>query len=147
MRHGWLWLAAMGCAGDKTTTDTGATDSSDADTDTDADTDVDTDTDTDADTDVGCTALTDGRWDAGGAAFGMTMAMTVTMDVTGCSFTITDWDMQMGVMPDGGSVAGDQVTLSGSAYWDTCTGTAATDGTSVAGVCSDDGAAFTLDAQ
>lgn len=149
MRYWWLWLAAIGCAGDKTATDTGATDSADADTDADSDADADTDTDadSDADTDVGCTALTDGTWDAGGAAFGMTMSMTVTMDVTGCSFTITDWDMQMGVLPDGGTVAGDQVSLTGSAYWETCTGTATTDGTSVSGVCSDDGAAFSLDAQ
>ena len=107
---------------------------------------LDTD-DTDVvDTAPACVALVDGAWSGSGAAFGMRMGVTLTMDSEGCSFTLTDWDMDMGPIADAGTVADDQVTLSGpDSYWATCTGTATADGTSVDGLCADDGAAFALE--
>ncbi|MEQ1506714.1 MAG: hypothetical protein ABMB14_31090 [Myxococcota bacterium] len=137
----WLWIAVgvVGCAGDDGTLDTA--DATDADADTDADSDSDADTDTDADSD--CTRLTEGMWSADGPAFGMAMTAMLTVDAVGCQFTLSDWDMAMDA-PEGGSVSGDQVTFTGDAYWQSCTGTASSDGVSVAGACADDGAQFDL---
>lgn len=93
----------------------------------------------------GCTALQEGTWTMDGAAGGgMAMEATLTLDTDGCSFTFTDWNMSMGNLPAGGTVAGDQVTLSGDAYFETCTGTANADGSEVTGVCADDGAGFSM---
>jgi len=94
----------------------------------------------------GCTALMDGAWVGSGAALGgMPMGVMVMMDVAGGSFTLTDWDMVMGELPDGGTVAGDQVTLMGTdPYWATCTGTVSAMGDAVVGVCADDGAGWDL---
>lgn len=91
-----------------------------------------------------CTSLVDGAWTLGGDALGMEMGATVTMDVAGCTFTISDWSMEMGSLPSGGSVSGAEVTLTGDDdYWATCTGTVSDDGTSVEGAC-DDGSAFSM---
>jgi hypothetical protein len=105
-----------------------------------------TDTDgTDTDVALACTALQSGAWTGAGAAFGMSMGVTLTADNDACTFTLTDWSMDMGD-PDAGTVAGDQVTLSGpDAYWSTCAGTVNSDGTAIEGICTDDDAAFALD--
>jgi hypothetical protein len=102
--------------------------------------DADTDTDTDTDTETGCTPLTEGPWTADGSCFGMVMSATLTVGTDGCSFTFSDWDMAMSV-PEGGTVAGSDIALTG-ANWDDCTGT--TDGTSMQGTCGD-GCAFTME--
>lgn len=93
-----------------------------------------------------CTALVDGDWTASGSAFGMAMGMTVAMDVEGCTFTIDDWSMAMGSLPDAGQVNMDEVGLSSAddSYWATCTGTVNEDGTEASGVCSGDGGAWSL---
>ncbi len=125
----WLWMSVgvmAGCAGE--TGDSG---------DSDGDTDV-------VDTSTACTELTSGRWEGSGAAFGMAMGVDLTMDAESCSFTLTNWSMDMGPIADAGAVDGDEVTLSGpDDYWATCVGTAESV-TLVSGVCSDDGAAFEL---
>ena len=120
-----ILLFAAGCTGNPEETDT-----SSGDTDTDA---------------AACQALTDGDWTGSGAAFGMAMGVSLTFNATGCAFTLTDWSMNMGSLPDSGTVEGDSVTLGGDdSYWATCVGEA-TGGTSIDGVCADDGAAFSLD--
>ncbi len=107
---------------------------------------ADTSTDTvETDTTPTCQALTEGVWVADGAAFGMAMGVTLTLDASTCAFTLTNWSMIMGTLPDGGTIDGDTVTLTGSdPYWTTCSGEAV-GGTAIDGVCSDDGAAFTLE--
>src|SRR5262245_43182502 len=89
-----------------------------------------------------CTALTSGTWTGDGAAMGMAMGVTLTFDEASCSFTLSDWTMAMDT-PTGGTVVGDEVTLGGSPYWESCTGTA-TAPNAVSGVCNDDGADFSL---
>ena len=92
-----------------------------------------------------CTALEDGEWTFDGAAIGMLMGGTVTMDVAGCSFEISEWSMAMSDLPTGGEVVGDEVTLTGdSDYWASCTGKVNDEGTEVSGTCSEDDAAFTM---
>jgi hypothetical protein len=126
-----LFLVACG----KPATDTTDTDAADTDV---GDTDVE-------DTSPPCVTLVDGAWYGAGSAFGMRMGVTLTMDVDQCSFTLTDWSMDMGPIADAGTIDGDEVTLSGpNDYWATCVGTAAEDGESVDGACSADGAAFNL---
>lgn len=99
----------------------------------------------DTDTTPACQTLTDGTWTGSGAAFGMAMDVTLTLDGAACSFTLTDWDMVMGSLPDGGTIAEDTVTLAGTdAYWSTCVGEA-TGGTVIDGVCEEDGAAFSFE--
>jgi hypothetical protein len=131
----WFWIVltvlAMSCGGPKD-------DSTGGETDADTDSDSDTDTDTDTDTDAQCVALTEGHWDLGGGAFGMAMDADVAMDVKGCTFAFTNWNMAMSV-PDGGTIDGSDVALQGSGYWGTCTGTVKSP-TQAAGTCSDDGA-------
>ena len=94
-----------------------------------------------------CVSLTDGTWEADGAAFGMPMQATLTFDAAACSFTLTNWDMNMGSEAQSGSLAGDAVTLDGDPtdYWSTCTGTATE--TDMSGICAADGAAWTLTLQ
>lgn len=118
MRYLFITLAMLGC-GEKAT-DTGGTDT---------DTEV---TDTDGGG-TGCATLTEGGWTANGSCFGMLMTATLTVGSDGCSFEFSDWDMAMSV-PEGGSVDGSDVSLTG-AGWDDCTGT--TDGTSISGSCGD----------
>lgn len=96
------------------------------------------------DTTPACQALTDGDWTGSGPALGMAMGVTLTMDTSGCTFTLTDWSMQMGSLPDSGTVDDDTVTLGSDSYWATCTGTA-TGGTAFDGVCADDNAAFSFE--
>lgn len=88
-----------------------------------------------------CTALADGTWSLGGAALGMAMTATVTMDPAACTFTFSEWSMAM-VVPDGGVVDGDTVTLTGEGF-DDCVGTIGEDG-GVEGTCGD-GDAFTME--
>ena len=143
-----LGLGVIGCGKKETATDTGNTDVADADTDADADSDsdadvdADTDSDTDTDTTPACNAMKDGTWLAGGAAFGMQMSAGLAFDVLACSFEFGKWDMAMDA-PTGGTVAIDQVTLVGNAYWESCVGTLTGDN-SVKGVCAQDGAQFEL---
>lgn len=94
-----------------------------------------------------CTALEDGEWAFDGAAIGMAMGGTVTMDVDGCTFEISEWTMAMSDLPTGGEVVGDEVTLTGEdAYWSTCTGKVDSAGKAVSGACADDDAEFTMTA-
>jgi hypothetical protein len=116
-----LGLAA--CGGDATDTTGGTGDTATPDTDTTA----------------ACEALAEGPWSMSGSCFGMPMSATVTLEADGCTFTFSAWNMQMSV-PEGGSVTGTDVTLSG-AGWDDCTGT--TDGGSISGEC--DGGSCTYD--
>jgi hypothetical protein len=91
-----------------------------------------------------CTELASGGWTTDGAAGGgMEMTGTLTMDAKTCTFTMTDWSMAMTNLPDGGTVDGDQVTLSGADIPVGCVGTASEDGTSVEGAC-EDGSAFSM---
>ena len=107
------------------------------------DTDSTAESDTDAATEEGCTELTSGDWVGSGAAFGMSMGVELEMDAEGCTFELNNWSMNMG-LPDGGTVDGDQVTLAGTSYWESCVGTADSEG-EVSGVCDNDGAAFSLE--
>lgn len=93
-----------------------------------------------------CTALEDGEWTFEGAAIGMSMSGIVGMDVTGCTFDITEWSMAMSDLPTGGEVVGDEVTLAGDSYWSGCTGKVNAEGTEVSGTCAEDDAAFTMTA-
>jgi len=99
---------------------------------------------TDTDVEPACVALTSGRWEGSGPAFGMAMGVDLTMDEADCSFTLTNWSMDMGPIADAGTVDGEEVTLAGpDDYWSSCTGTVE-DAGSVSGVCTEDGAAFEL---
>lgn len=121
--RGWLVAVAalaVGCAGD------GGSDGTDG-------------------TDGSCVALQEGDWTTDGAAGGgMPMQATLTLGEDGCSFTFSDWNMAMTNLPAGGTVAGDQVTLSGDAYFETCTGTVNADGSAASGICDDDGAGWEM---
>jgi hypothetical protein len=88
--------------------------------------------------------MQEGGWDLTGSAFGMNMSGTLTLDATGCAFTFSDWNMGMSV-PAGGTVSGDQITLTGSG-WESCVLTAAS-GIDASGVCSDNGASVNMVAQ
>jgi len=90
-----------------------------------------------------CDPLPDGAWTASGAAFGMTMGMSLTMAAEGCTFTVGGWDMEMGAMPTGGSLDGAEVVLDGDAYWASCVGDVAADG-AMDGVCEEDGSAWSM---
>jgi hypothetical protein len=108
------------------------------------DSDAATDSDTDVAEEEGCTALTSGDWTGSGAALGMPMGVELEMDAESCTFELNNWSMEMGSLPDSGTVDGDQVTLGGDAYWETCAGTADSE-EGFSGVCSDDGAAFSFE--
>ncbi len=111
------------------TTDTDTEPPADTDTDgytTDTDTDVPADSDTvDTDTDVAaaCEPLTSGDWRFSGSAFGMDMLGKLQSDAAACTFTLGDWNMEMGEMPTGGTVSGSDVTLTGNGFWSSCAGT------------------------
>jgi len=121
-------VVAVGCGGEGT--DDSGTDDSDT---------------HDSDTDMSCSALMDGPYNADGASMGMTMGTVLTMDAVACTFTLTEWDMVMGSIPDSGSIDGDTVTLGGEdAYWSSCTGTVDANGMAASGVCDDDGADWSL---
>jgi hypothetical protein len=90
-----------------------------------------------------CVALVDGDWTIDGSAIGMPMGAVLTMDAEGCTFTFSDWSMEMNNLPAGGEVAGDQVTLTGGGITAGCVGTVNAEGTSAQGVC-DDGSDFTM---
>lgn len=84
-----------------------------------------------------CTTLMDGDWTFDGSSVGMAMGVAVAMDAEGCSFTLADWTMDMGSVPTGGTIEGDQVTLAGDDPWPTCTGTVNAEGDSAEGGCDD----------
>jgi hypothetical protein len=132
----WTLLLWIGCSEEN---DDSAGDA-EADADTDTDTDIDTDTDTD--TDASCTVLTSGHWSMDGTAFGMAMDADLDTKEKGCSFTFSNWNMSMSV-PEGGTVSGSTVALTGDSYWATCTGTAASE-TEASGACSDDGGSWAM---
>lgn len=92
-----------------------------------------------------CVELPDGRWTAAGAAFGMPMEMTLTMNAAECRFTITEWDMVMGSLPDSGETTPGEVWLNdttGDAYWQSCHGTFDAGTGRVDGICDDDGSGW-----
>jgi hypothetical protein len=121
----------------------------------DADTDADSDTDTDTDP-SGCQALTDGKWVIGGPVLDAQAACDLQFNATNCQFQLGNCEAQ-GIdtgyyyyyyyespdYPAGGLVVGDQATLAGSQFWNSCVGTV-TGGTQIAGVCSQNGANFQL---
>lgn len=96
-----------------------------------------------------CTALESGAWYSAGSALGMPSASTemtvsLSMDPDSCLFSLSDWNMDMGAMPDQGALDGAAVQLGGpTSYWSSCTGTAA-DARTVTGTCADDDAVFEL---
>lgn len=87
-----------------------------------------------------CETLADGSYEVRGSCFGMTMTVSVDMDDPACTFVLDDWSMDHGEQPDGGTVDGDQVSLSGEGF-EGCTGTV--DGDGVSGIC-EDGCAWEL---
>ena len=121
-----MWKAAVFCS-----CVLGCTASEDANDDP---TDPSDDTeDTDDETTAPCVALTEGPWAANGTCFGHDMSATLTTTGDdGCTFELSDWSMAMSV-PEGGSVADDDVVLTGP-DWDGCSGT--TDGESISGGCN-----------
>ena len=114
-------LGALGCSDKDADT---SSDESDADTDSDTDTDTDTDS---------CKPIKSGRWAAGGTAYGMSMYADVAVDAKACSFTFSNWNMGMSV-PEGGTMDGTDIELTGSTFWSTCTGGAKSP-TEAEGVC------------
>lgn len=87
-----------------------------------------------------CAVLEAGSYTAKGSCFGMKMGADLAFDVDSCTFTFDNWSMDMSVNPDGGTVDGDDVTMTGGGM-DGCTGTI--DGGTMQGVC-DDGCAWTF---
>lgn len=96
-----------------------------------------------------CTALAAGSWNVNGSCIGMMMSGELTLDASGCSFTLGSWNMAMDV-PAGGSVTGDAVTFTGR-NWAGCTGTVAATGRRVDASCPAGGGSpacsFTMIAQ
>lgn len=80
-----------------------------------------------------CTALAAGSWNVNGSCIGMLMSGEMTLDASGCSFTLGGWNMAMDV-PAGGTVEGDAVTFTGR-NWAGCTGTVAATGRRVDASC------------
>ncbi|MCK6519258.1 hypothetical protein L6R46_29855 [Myxococcota bacterium] len=75
-----------------------------------------------------------------GSCFGMRMTATLTADAASCSFSLADWSMSHGNLPEGGAVTGAAVTLSGGDF-EGCTGSV--DAAAMSGIC-DDGCAWEL---
>lgn len=121
-----LLVLLLAACGDKDTTDDSTT--------SDDSTAADDSTASDDSSEPACVALDSGNYRARGACFGMQMSVQLTMDVDSCSFTLDGWSMNHGNLPDAGTVAGAEVTLSGGDYGG-CTGTDE-DGT-ISGVCPD----------
>lgn len=127
MRGGWvLGLVLVGCSGDDSVNDTDA-----------ADTDV---ADTDDTNEPACVAVADGTYVATGSCFAMTMTVDLAFDAGACAFSLDNWSMNHGDAPDGGSLDGDAVTLTGTGF-DGCAGTWAAD--AMTGTC-DDGCVWEL---
>ncbi len=106
-------------SGDTGTADTGTADTGEGS----ADTTVD----------PACTALAAGSWNVNGSCIGMLMTGDMTLDASGCSFTLGGWNMAMDI-PAGGTVEGDTVTFTGRS-WTGCTGTVASTGLRVDATC------------
>jgi hypothetical protein len=95
-----------------------------------------------------CTQLVDGEWTFDGTALGMPMGAIVTVDAAGCSFAVAEWTMEMATLPGGGTVDGDEITLSGDdAYWSSCTGTVNAAGDAADGICDEDGGTWSMTAK
>lgn len=73
---------------------------------------------------AGCVNLLAGPWNGVGPAFGMPMSVTLVREAGSCTFHFEDWSMQHGDLPEGGTVEGARVILSGPAEWSGCEGTA-----------------------
>jgi hypothetical protein len=72
----------------------------------------------------------------------MLLDASLTMDVTGCTFAFSDWNMGMD-SPSGGSVTGTTATFAGSSHWESCEGEI--DGSNgVSALCTDDSTSFTM---
>lgn len=95
--------------------------------------------------DGACAALAAGTWVTSGTCFDHEMEAEVSVSSDGCSFTFSNWSMDMD-MPVGGTVDGSDFTLSG-AGWEGCSGTVAEDGTSLTGSCPDEACAFSMGLQ
>jgi hypothetical protein len=93
-----------------------------------------------------CTELASGTWTVGGPALGMPMDATVTMDSAGCTFTFSEWSMQMDpdLVPTGGVIDGDTLALTGTVdRWSECVATIDASDV-ISGTCCDDGAGFDM---
>lgn len=88
-----------------------------------------------ADTEVGplCTSIAAGAWNVNGTCIGMLMTGDLTVDASGCGFTLGGWNMNMDV-PAGGTIDGETVSFTGR-NWLTCTGTVAANGRRVDASC------------
>jgi hypothetical protein len=140
MRHvGWVGWILLSCkpAEEPTAGDTAAPEA-----------DADTDADSDTDTEIGCTRMLAGPWALDHAPTATTLGTapygTLSMDPAGCSFVFTEWDTPPDGLPTGGTVTDSDLVLSGSAYWESCTGTVTSDGIDASGTCAEDGEAFSL---
>jgi hypothetical protein len=93
-----------------------------------------------------CTVLTSGDWVLNGTSIGHDMSGTLIFDEESCSFTLSDWNMDMDIAT-GGTIDGDTIQFVGDAAardWALCTGTVESE-SSASALCSDDGATITMD--
>jgi hypothetical protein len=132
-----LTTTNLGCGGSAKQGDSGSSDAA-------ADTD-----DGGGDTDEApCTVLTSGDWLLNGTSIGHEMFGTLAFDEDACTFTLSDWNMNMDIAT-GGTIAGDQLTFVGfvddpsARDWAQCSGTVES-ATSATAQC-DDGATITMD--
>lgn len=125
-----LTTTSLGCGGDAKQGDSGSSDAA-------ADTD-----------EAPCTVLTSGDWLLNGTSIGHEMFGTLAFDEDACTFTLSDWNMNMDIAT-GGTVVGDQVVFAGfvdnpsARDWAQCSGTVES-ATSATAQC-DDGATITMD--
>src|SRR5262245_15721234 len=108
-----MWRAAILCSGVYACGDSEVTNTS-------PDPGLDAAENSDDDVTPTCVALTEGSWSASGTCFMMDMSATLTLTGDACTFDLTDWNMGMSV-PDGGTVAGEDVSFTGT-DWDDCAG-------------------------
>jgi hypothetical protein len=105
-----------------------------------------TDSAGDSDTDEPpCIILPSGAWTLNGTSIGHDMFGTLAFDEASCSFTLTDWNMQMDIAT-GGTIDGETVTFVGDEAardWAQCFGPAEDENT-VRAMC-DDGATLAMD--
>jgi hypothetical protein len=92
------------------------------------------------DTTQSCASVPSGTVQTSGSCFGMRMTATLTADAASCSFSLADWSMSHGNLPEGGAVTGTAVTLSGGDF-EGCTGSV--DAAAMSGIC-EDGCAWEL---
>ena len=144
----FLLISLTACGDKEETEDSGATDDggdeADGGDDASGDEGGDDATGDDGSTDS-CSPVSDGRWETTGACFGHPMDAQLSFDSSGCSFSFSDWSMDMD-LPTGGTVSGETVTLIGDS-WTSCSGTLNAEGTSITGICENSGCAFGLAVQ